>query len=62
MVTTLIVNASPLISLGKIDGLRLLGDPLFKIPQVMPLVSQLQQSGLFIGDRLMADTRTAAGE
>lgn len=159
MVTTLIVNASPLISLGKIDGLRLLADPLFKvyvpqpvadevfvqtndaaaqwlgtgraflvparpldpillawdlgpgettviaeashqteavavlddlaarrcaqslglrctgtlglllmakhrglIPKVMPLVGQLQQNGLFIGDRLIQDTRTAAGE
>lgn len=160
MVTTLIVNASPLISLGKIDGLRLLASPLFKvyvprpvadevliqanddaaqwltdaghaclvparpldlillawdlgpgetsviaeashqteavavlddlaarrcaqslglrctgtlglllmakrrglIPTVMPLVGQLQQAGLFLGDRLIQDIRTAAGE
>jgi predicted nucleic acid-binding protein len=32
------------------------------IAEVMPLVSQLQQSGLFLGDRLVQDVRTAAGE
>jgi predicted nucleic acid-binding protein len=160
MVTTLIVNASPLISLGKIDRLTLLGDPAFRvlvprsvadevsvqindsaarwlagaghvyvvppcavdpillawdlgrgetsvmaeasqhtesiavlddlaarrcaqslglrctgtlgfllmakrrglIVEVMPLARQLQQSGLFLGERLLQDVRTAAGE
>ena len=41
MVTLLIVNASPLISLGKIDGLRLLGDPLFRIYVPQPVVDEV---------------------
>ena len=41
MVTTLIVNASPLISLGKIDGLRLLASPLFKVYVPGPVADEV---------------------